>query len=324
MMENLQPFKIYFAGSWSLSKHWLEEQGGNPVRNRLVSFAYPEQFGQWLHQTDDAPGNVILDSGAFSAWNKGREIDINEYIEYAHQCIAQGEKANKKVHVVNLDVIPGEAGEMKGINLIRPKTRRKIDEAAKQGFDNMVRMKKEGITPIHVFHQHEHFRWLDKMLEQTDYIGISPANDLSTKARRLWMDKVFTYLNKTGANVKTHGFGVTSIPDLKQFPWHSCDSASWVLLAAYGQVMWPVKGFKRGSVLSNSDYNVITVSEKSTKRGVGGISEGVIKCFERQGYSYQDLQAENYRKLINIRTFLKMQKDLNVCKTASFKKQHFF
>lgn len=314
-MKNLQPFKIYFAGSWSFSKKWFKDKGGNPVTNRLVSFAYPEQFGQWLDITGQTEGNIIVDSGAFSAWNKGREIDIDEYIEFAHDCIQQGERHNKNVHVVNLDVIPGKVGEMKGLSLIKPQTRRKIDRAAQQGFDNMMHMKQAGITPIHVFHQHEDFKWLDKMLEHTDYIGISPANDLSTKARRIWMDKVFTYLNKKGANVKTHGFAVTSIKDLKQFPWTSCDSATWVFLAAYGEVMFPVQGFK-GTILSNTDYNVIPISKKRIKRGVGGITEGVIKCFEREGYSYENLQDCNYRKLINLQVYLKMQHDLNTYKRS--------
>ena len=44
--------------------------------------------------------DILLDSGAFSAWNRGERIDLSAYIDFV--------KANKGLNFryINLDVIP--------------------------------------------------------------------------------------------------------------------------------------------------------------------------------------------------------------------------
>src|SRR5687768_8210814 len=102
----MKPITLYFAGS-----HYPF-----PLRNRLVSYAYPEQINTWFKMTGDMPGKIIVDSGAFSAWQTGKVIDIGKYIEYAHDVIERGKALNKVVRVVNLDVIPGSVGKSKALN----------------------------------------------------------------------------------------------------------------------------------------------------------------------------------------------------------------
>lgn len=174
------------------------------------------------------PLTIWLDSGAFSAWNVGREIDLDHYIAYI--------KANIE-HIdyyVNLDVIPGAFG--------RVPTQEEVEESAAKGWENMLRMEAEGLKPIPVFHMGEQFKWLRRMVEHgCPYIGISPANDRTTEKKRLWLDRVFAEItDKEGwPVVKTHAFGVTAIDLLIRYPWYSADSTTWIMIAARGKILVP-------------------------------------------------------------------------------------
>lgn len=171
---------------------------------------------------------LMLDSGAYTAWVKGIEIDIDAYIDFIKQ-------HKKYLHTyVNLDVIPGKPNQKR--------SQADIEESAKRSYANLQYMKKHGLRPIPVFHQGERFYWLERMMaEGEDYIGISPMADLSTAVILPWMDRTFTITtDKAGVPlIRTHGFGVTSIPLMFRYPWTSCDSTSWALMAGLGRILVP-------------------------------------------------------------------------------------
>ena len=178
---------------------------------------------------------VILDSGAFSAWSKNTEIDLDAYIDYALSHLDTYD------YVVNLDVIPASPGQKKI-------PRDEIERSAGQGWANWEKMVSKGIPPerlIHVFHQNENFSWLQKMVANPDmpYIGLSPANDRSTSEKTKWLDDCMKHvLDKDGFPlVKWHGFAVTSIPLMRRYPWYSVDSSTWCVLAGLGTIMVPPK-----------------------------------------------------------------------------------
>lgn len=171
---------------------------------------------------------IMLDSGAYTAWSKLQTIDIDAYIAFIKEHYKWIDS------VVNLDVIPGAYG--------RHPTPEETEVSAREGWKNLLYMESHGLKPIPVYHQGEDFKWLQKMIDhQCPYIGISPANDRTTKQKRIWLDEVFDQItNKEGkCIVKTHGFGVTSIPLLLRYPWFSADSTTWSKLAAYGSIMVP-------------------------------------------------------------------------------------
>lgn len=165
--------------------------------------------------------NIIIDSGAFSAWTQKTEINIDEYIDF---CLDLKKTRKENLYFVNLDVIPGEWG--------RTPTLDEIEESAQKGWDNMLHMRSKGINPIHVFHMHEDFKWLDRIAKELDYIGISPANDVPKSEKIAWLDRVFS---KIKATKKTHGFGVTAPDIIYRYPWYSCDSISWKAPCMYGR-----------------------------------------------------------------------------------------
>lgn len=161
---------------------------------------------------------ILLDSGAFSAWASGAEVDIDEYIKFIYD--------NQEVvsAYVALDVIPG-----KGMR--HTPSPEEVEESARASWGNLMYMEGAGLTPIPVFHQGERFYWLDRMVKHgCEYIGISPANDRSTKAKCEWLDRVFDFLcDEDGVPcVKTHAFGATSVDIIVRYPWTTCDSTTWI------------------------------------------------------------------------------------------------
>ncbi len=305
LVIQMKPFKLYFAGDWSGVETSDRTKITCEVTNRLVTFAYPKLFENWLSVAKNDKGNIILDSGAFSAWNKGSKIDIKKYIEYCLIAQIRAEEEGKKIYVVNLDVIPGKVGTTKNLQQFTNKNNKKeIDRAAKEGFMNMKKMVENKIQPIHVFHQGEGWKWLDRMLKYINYIGISPANDMSINSKRKWIYSVFSYLHKNNIKVKTHGFAVASSDVLQEFPWSSCDAASWRLSAAMGSIYYPNKGF------SSSDYTKMSVIYISNTKG-NNISKYLIKLLKKDGYSIDSLQTFGARAMFNIRYFLGLEKCIN-------------
>lgn len=299
----MKPITLYFAGSESGMEGGLRNSKtiGFGVQNRLTSYMYSKEFFQWLEYSEGEPGSMILDSGAFSAWNNNKTIDIEQYIIYCKKAIKAGKQSGKTIHVVNLDVIPGKVGQSLQLsNLDNDGENEKIiNLAAQEGFRNLMRMKNEGITPIHVFHQGESWEWLHAMVEQTDYIGISPANDLSVRSRVFWMLSVFEYMYEQKIEVKTHGFAVWMLPVLKHLPFTSCDAATCILLAAHGGFYYPVGGFQKPRY-NLSPFTFHPGSRKATE-GFGDFTPKVLEMFKKDGYSFEDLQDWRTRTEINIR-----------------------
>jgi hypothetical protein len=196
--------------------------------------------------------SLILDSGAFSAWTRKAQIDIDAYIAFIK---AHMEHLD---YYVNLDVIPGEFGRVPNAS--------EVEASAQQGWENLLYMEEFGLHPVPVFHQGERFAWLERMINHgCSYIGISPANDRTTDQKRVWLDQAFSVVCDADGHprVRTHGFGVTSIPLLHRYPWYSADSTSWILFGAYGMVLvptWDETGFR----YDQSPWSIV-VSEQSAK-----------------------------------------------------------
>ncbi len=163
----------------------------------------------------------MVDSGAYSAFRKGLEIDIDEYIKFLKEKIVM----HTEVVYINLDVIgDGEAS-----------------------YKNWIYMRKKGLNPIPVFHVGSDDSLLQKYLEKTDHIGIGALANLTARRRLPFLDRIWTkYLldEKLMPKYKVHGLGVTSFGLMARYPWHSLDSTSWFRAGIYGKLMMPqyIKG----------------------------------------------------------------------------------
>lgn len=168
--------------------------------------------------------SIMLDSGAFSAWNKHTEVPFRDYLAYCKKW------ADKIDLFVNLDIIP------------REKTERAAAAAAEGGYANYRRMvealgevgiPKERI--IHVYHQFEPIDVLKKMVieDQMAYIGLSADNSERTESKRKFFKECMKIVldDQGRPKCKTHAFGLSGFRILKEFPFYSADSQTWALQA---------------------------------------------------------------------------------------------
>lgn len=266
----------------------------NNLTRRLLSFYDMTKGVRNTHLDGSNPPPkeyFILDSGAFSAWSKKANIDIDKYIEF---CLHYQDKIT---YIVNLDVIPATPGQKR----IPPE---EIERSASLGWRNARKLLKAGIPLsklIHVFHQNEDFSWLEKMVLQFEYIGLSPANDRTTAEKIMWLDRCMPYVtNPDGtAKIKFHGFAVTSHALMERYPWYSVDSASWTLMAATGGLVIP--DFQKPYV---APHLLFDLSERSSKVGDSkhinncppALRKRIFEYCESRGFKAHDLQNDYYTR----------------------------
>jgi hypothetical protein len=201
-----------------------------------VSYAYKNAFPKTIEFLEPLhpDGRLIVDSGAFTAWSKGEQIDLQAYGEFCLELLEKVKGKVNHVYVINLDVIPGEMG--------KNPTPDQITSSAEKGFENLEKLEAMGLQPIHIFHQFEDMKWLDMLAKRQSYIGISPSNACSVKERKNWLKHVFWSLTKDHPKlVRTHGFGVTAKSLMEEFPWYSVDSSSWSAVDQYGRGCFTTK-----------------------------------------------------------------------------------
>ncbi len=174
---------------------------------------------------------LMVDSGAYTYWKKGIEIDLRDYLSFCHEY-------PDVTYFVSLDVIPGT------YRLRATLTKDNIERACRQSWKNYREMITElpADKVIPVFHQHEDERWLTKYLDSgVKYIGISPASDCTTVEQLRWLESIEHHLiDRAGRPMaQTHCFGATNFDVLNYSQFYSADSASWKLSASYGEIYVP-------------------------------------------------------------------------------------
>ena len=182
----------------------------------------------------------FLDSGAFSIhtgnYGKGKKFEdlVEEYIEFENSI-------DEYVDVfAQLDTIPGQ--------FQKPKNKEDFIESAKKSWDNYLYMRTRVKSPdklMPVFHHNESFDALRNMLEwrdengnHLDYVGISPANDISVQIRNVYINECNNVIKaSSNPNVKTHLYGYTSLEGLSKLACYSADSISHRHIAAYCKIL---------------------------------------------------------------------------------------
>lgn len=146
--------------------------------------------------------NLLLDSGAFTAWNAGKPVGLDAYCSFIESLPI------KPWRYFALDVI-GEA------------------DATMRNYETML---VRGFTPIPVFTPSQTFDEIEKYYQTTDMIG---CGGLTTK----FGAESIKYLRKVMAAVKgrkIHLLGYTKPDYIKYFRPYSCDSSSWTRAQRYG------------------------------------------------------------------------------------------
>ncbi len=188
--------------------------------------------------------DLFLDSGAFSAWSQGKEINIQEYIDFVkqHQDIIEV--------YANLDVI----GDPKAT------------------WQNQKTMEAAGLQPLPTFHYGEDIKWLKRYLKTGyDYIALGGMVPISTEGLIYWLDDLFQnhLCDQSGMpKVKVHGFGLTSLPLMLRYPWYSVDSTSWVVTGRMGSIYVP-RDRERVWVYDENSWKVAVSNRSPNKKEAG-------------------------------------------------------
>lgn len=185
--------------------------------------------------------SLFLDSGAFSAWTRGSEVDIDDYIAYI--------KRNQKyvAYYANLDVIgDGEAS-----------------------FQNWRYMREQGLEPVPIYHPPTDVKYLEAYLKDCDFLAIGGISATSKRDRLLSLDRLWRdYLtdDKGLPVVKVHGFGLGSLDVLVRYPWYSVDNTTWLQQAIYGRILVP---YTRGGIyVYDRTPIMVSVSGRSPTKAV--------------------------------------------------------
>lgn len=267
------------------------------TRNILESYHYVNKQ-RIVDNMRENNAKIFLDSGAFSAWTTGVEINIEEYCNYIKR---------------NSDIIRVEDGAVMASVLDAI--------GSDQGtFENQMAMERLGVRPLPCFHKYEDTRYLEWYVKNYDYITIGGMVGSTPAELIKWLDVIWEdFLLDSAGNprIKVHAFGVTSVQLMERYPWYSCDSSSWIQIARFGNIYSPeING-------------VVSVSNESPSRHVEGqhidnISsierDAVVNYIESHGFDLERLKAEYVaRAAFNVNEFMEINDRINNANLDTFK-----
>jgi hypothetical protein len=273
---------IYFSGGgvtgvWQRVNDLLIERRAA----RLLSFAYSKLLFQYCDRVKHhaVRSKVMVDSGAFTAWSKGTSVELDDLSDlfkrlqdaYSEYC---------EFVLINLDVIPGSKG-------VDPTAQELID-AQRRSEENfaILNARFPGLV-LPVFHQGESDEYYDALVSASQYVCISPRNDLPEKLRVEWSRR---FCNRTRR--KFHGLAATGLTMMETVPWHSVDSAAWVMVGGYGGIF-----YRTASKLQVLTVSAQSPSVKDAERHIRTLKPHmrayVLDTINAKGYDIAKLESDD-------------------------------
>ena len=194
--------RIYFAGVDRPS--FLKALWDHGARNILISyFDYKKSFATFAKHLDNYGFNILLDSGAYSAFTRGIKISVEEYAEFLIRWRSYFER------YFNLDVI----GDFDAT------------------WANQDYLESIGLKPVPVFHYGGPIELVRLLVRQYDFIGLGGMVPIPKKKLDIWLKDLL--LRKNGdikfPAIKFHGLGLTKRKILYDYPLYSVDSTTWLV-----------------------------------------------------------------------------------------------
>lgn len=221
---------------------------------------------------------IFLDSGAFSAHTLGFDIPVWKYCEYVKR---------------NIDIVKVEDG------ILLASVLDGIGDAL-QTYKNQLEMEARGVKPLPCFHAGEDEKYLEWYIKNYEYITLGGLVARGGKHQLImWLDHIWSKYLTDGsgrAKLKVHGFGITSNDIIKRYPWHSCDSSTWIQATSFGNIMTPTHGLICMSSTSPTRHikgqHVINISEMERELILNEVEKLGFEC-ERLATVYQARAAYN-------------------------------
>lgn len=194
--------KIYFAGiSGNVKRlNYLTEFGASKL---MLTYADTKVYNKQMPRFKSGGFDLLLDSGAFSIWKRGFDVDILDYSIYI-------EKHDISKYIV-LDVIGDH----------------------KKTMENQRVMEELGLSPIPVFHMNSSILNLGSICEKYPYVCLGGTVGSSFGKRVEFFKSVFDAFPFH----KFHGLGLTDSRIMKMFPFYSVDSTTWLAADKVGKVL---------------------------------------------------------------------------------------
>jgi hypothetical protein len=221
---------------------------------------------------------VMLDSGAFTWWNKnvGTSTEVKEVIGSDWSRSSDFERY-KREYVDWLKQFGGFVDVYVTLDVIFDSERT---------WEIWKEMREEGLKPMPVVHYGAEYYFIEKYLESgAEYIGVGGLVG-GSRVISQWMDGVFREFVKSDGSEpfpRVHIFGAV-VPDVfRRYPLYSSDSTGWKKYCAYGYVPVPLVG--RGGEFTFESLFVVKVTRRRTLDGrgksfldyVGMVGEEVVR-----------------------------------------------
>lgn len=286
--------KIYLAGERQetpLVNVW------QMAKRRLFSFYYHGFLTNGSTTPDVEKSRALgldlfLDSGAFTAFTKKKEIQTSLYADYVKRTRHYWSVCS------SLDVI-GEG-----------------ETAARGSYQALQELHRLGADVIPVFHVREPDHWLEKYIaDGHPYIAIGGMVPESTPWLMDRLDGLWgTILTQTNGlpKLKVHGFGLTVFSLMFRYPWFSVDSTSWLMTGVYGACVLPTPvGIRRvffsehspqARKLEGWHYHALTLVPGDPRK------KYIDDTLERFGVTAaQCSETYQYRDLVNAAVYQEME-----------------
>lgn len=219
--------KIFHVAVDSSSAETEVLRNVKPPRLLLSYFYFKNKpLKQYIEKIGYKPDEILLDSGAYSAWTKGKGIALTDYMKYI--------KENEEFisGYINLDVF--------GDN--------------EMSYDYYKIMKRKGFSPIPVvqYGANEEY-WLKKYLDEGEtYIALGGTVPIVNKAEVSTWVRLMCWQYP---EVKFHLLGSSSRKILDHCDIYSVDSSTWFMNAIMGNPKH-IKGTSRESKIERATYNI--------------------------------------------------------------------
>lgn len=203
-----------YCTSTKLENSAIEKSGyeGNLFSgtNILQSFYYCNDFTEKV--IIPSCENFMLDSGAFTFFSSGKNVDWNEYIKKYAEFINRNNI--KLFFELDIDVLIGYENVLKLRKRLETLTNKKC---------------------IPVWHKSRGLDEFIKMCKEYDYVAIGGivSKEITSKEYK-YFPKLIKIAHENGA--KIHGLGFTNLAGLTKYHFDSVDSTSWVSGNRFGAV----------------------------------------------------------------------------------------
>jgi len=176
----------------------------------LTSYAYIRGWQRALESGSAQFRDWVLDSGAYTAFSRGKPVVLQEYIDFVK---ALSDTPHPPSEVFALDVI----GDWRA------------------SLANTEEMWRQGIEAIPCYHQGEPWDVAVGMAKDYPKMALGGMVGLTVNAKRDWCQEAFSRIWPA----RVHGFGLCAEKIMLKCPFESVDSANWV----WPRILGNWKGF---------------------------------------------------------------------------------